>query len=108
MFKTIEHYWGNLVAWDKQDKQMVKDVILRIYNDMDYPAGLEPKLSRIYWSRAYVKHNFLFIEISVAFDGKIDLRYSYWQYYYSSQRTLLAIPYSEFRDYKLDEFFKNI
>jgi hypothetical protein len=118
MFTIVEDRWkifGHHIIWNRNDKIMVRDVIYTAFQGSRFPKGLDLTLTRINWSKAYVKNNILFISINISSEASFSMDFvshpncppTAAPRMYSSQRIFLQIPFSGFRDYKLKKLISS-
>ena len=117
MFKTqIDHWRREFIIFSKDDKKMIREVVSKAFLSMKISKATEATLTRINWNsghlyRPYQKDNNLSISINVAFltEYKIDfdefVRFGTSKSY-KSERIHLKIPFSEFRDWKLQKLME--
>ena len=114
MFK-VEKYAGRFgrdyVVFSKEEKKLVKDFILELYQEMKYPSQMKSNLSRVYWKRSYISGSELHIRINVNFtcDYKINyLLYPKFSYFYHVDAIDLAIPFDAILQFKRDKVLNSI
>jgi len=106
MFKQEKmNYWGDTyVVFDRNDKKMIREVILESFQKMKFPRTMEAKLTRIKWANAYLKNdNELNIGVCIEFKFPINMENSKYRSCWTSQVIHLQIPFSDFREYKLNK-----
>ena len=107
MFKQEKmNYWGDTyVVWDKNDKKMVREVIIESFQKMKIPRTMSAKLTRVKWAGSYLKDNKLNISINIEYQFPIDIENSNWISHWTTQSIHMQIPFSDFRDWKLKKLF---
>ena len=119
MFKTqIDQWHREFIIFSKDDKKMIREVVLMAFLSMKISKTTEATLTRINWNSGhlytpYQKSNYLSISINIAFltEYKIDFdEYANSRFgpskSYKSERINLKIPFSEFRDWKLQKLME--
>jgi len=104
MFKVNNDFWNPYVIFSRGDKQMVRGVIIHNFQKMKFPRTMEAKLTRIKWANAYLKNdNELNIGVCIEFKFPINMENSKYRSCWTSQVIHLQIPFSDFREYKLNK-----
>jgi hypothetical protein len=97
--------YGIFIKFTKDDKEMIKDIITDVFVKTNWPKGLTPKLTRINWKKAYQKGGELHIFYNVSLESRVEMEYcpDWNSWIYTSQSFYLAIPFRDFRNYRLEK-----
>ena len=118
MFKTqIDKWHTEYIIFSKDDKKMIKEVVSKAFLCMQISKTTEATLTRINWNSGhlytpYQKNNCLSISINVALLTEYKIDFDEYVRFgtsksYKSERIHLKIPFSEFRDWKLQKLMED-
>jgi hypothetical protein len=104
--------WGrDLIIYSKLEKELVKDFIMDLYQNMGYPSEMTSKLTKIWWKFSYIRGSELHIRFNIAWTCpyKINyLEYPKFSYFYNSDRIDLSIPFDALLQFKRDKLLNDI
>jgi hypothetical protein len=106
MFKERDGFhYRNKLKFTKEDKWMIREIITNAFVKTNWPKGLTPKLTRINWSSAYQIDNTLKICYNISLESRVEMDYctDWSSWIYTSQKFFLEIPFSHFRNYRLEK-----
>lgn len=97
MFKIInENKWYNSLSFTNYEKKLVRKVIKKEIDDCKISSNLDIELTRINWTTAYLKDDYLNIYISTGIRGNADIKYVSFGKFYTSHPFFIKIPMSAF------------
>ena len=117
MFKTEKDQWHReFIIFSKDDKKMIRELVVKAFLSMQISKTTEATLTRINWNSGhlytpYQKNNCLSISINIAFLTEYKIDFDEYVRFgtsksYKSERINLKIPFSEFRDWKLQKLME--